>query len=404
MQTRKRKVSRKAKTRATTRLRIVKLNHRVKNMLNSSLVSSSSTDEIENQHGNMNNYWDNNKLEIIETQPGNENECTTVEIQESSSCRSNISDENSNGNSRRGSSDEYESNFSEYIDICEAVDTETLRALRDDNEERNAYIIHELKKWAMKGVSCKKIDALLRVLQIVFPILPKTYRSLLQTERSTNLMEMGNGTFWYKGILSSVISRLSDKYLFNRESVQFDINIDGLELYRSSRQTFWPILGCLVDEKEPFIIAVYHGEGKPPLEPFLRQFVNELYILMTNGIIFKNTTYRIEVRNFVLDAPARAFIKCIRGHTSKKACEKCHVIGVRYKNREVFLDHDACLRNDEEFRYKVDAGHHIPGITSPLEEIGIGMVSQFRLDEMHLLYIGVFQRWLEFVLGKRGPK
>ncbi|XP_071654098.1 uncharacterized protein [Temnothorax longispinosus] len=214
---------------------------------------------------------------------------------------------------------------------------------------------------------------------------------------------MGNGKFWYKGIGCSVVPRLSEKYLSNRESIQFDINIDGLESYPSSRDAFWPILGCLVDEKEPFIIAVYHGEGKPPLEPFLPQFVDELSNLMINGIMFQGTTYRVQVRNFVLDAPARAFIKCIKGHTSRKACEKCHITGVRYKNREVFLDHDACLRNDEEFRSKVDADHHIPDITSPLEEIGIGMVSQFRLDEMHLLYSRVFQRWLEFVLGKRGP-
>lgn len=97
------------------------------------------------------------------------------------------------------------------------------------------------------------------------------------------------------------------------------------------------------------------------------------------------------------------FIKCIREYTSRKACEKCHVTGIRYTNRKVFLDFDASLRNDEEFKSKVDAAHHIPEITSPLEEIGIGMVSQFRLDEMHLLYSGVFQRWLEFVLGKQGP-
>lgn len=59
-----------------------------------------------------------------------------------------------------------------------------------------------------------------------------------------------------------------------------------LELYSSSCEAFWPILDYFEDEKEPFIIAVYYGEGKPPLEPFLRQFVDELSNLMINGIIF----------------------------------------------------------------------------------------------------------------------
>lgn len=200
----------------------------------------------------------------------------------------------------------------------------------------------------------------------------------------------------------SVLPRLSEKYLSARDSIRFDINIDGLKLYFSSRQVFWPILGCLVNEKEPFIIAVYHGEDKPSLSPFfLRQFVNELSILMRNGIEFNGTEYHIEIRNFVLDAPARAFIKCIRGHNSKKVCEKCYVTGVRYKNREVFLDYDAVLRHDKEFRLRIDALHHIPAVTSPLEEIGIGMVFQFRLDEMHLLYSGVFQRRMKFILGKQ---
>lgn len=355
----------------------------------SSISSSSTDDNIESEHDEEFDYNINNIEEsIAETQKNSGSNITATVLDGSESNNS--------------SSSEYISHLSEFSDACEAVDVMKPRALHDNNAERNAYILQELKKWAVRGVSCKKIDALLRILQVVFSTLPRTYRSLLKTPRVTNLMDMGNGKFWYKGIYHSIVSRLSEKYLHGRENIQFDVNIDGLELYSSSRAAFWPILGCLVDENEPFIIAVYYGEGKPPLEPFLRQFVDELSTLMQNGILFNDTLFCVEVRNFVLDAPARAFVKCIRGHMSKKACEKCHVTGIRYKNRQVFLDHDATLRNDEEFKLKIDAAHHIPEITSPLEEIGIGMVSQFRLDEMHLLYSGVFQRWLEFILGKHG--
>lgn len=393
-QIRKRKISRKARTKAVKRFRIENLQQRIGSILNPLLLSSSNSDNIESELDEESDC-DRGYIEqssITETQESNGSDI----IRENSDC-------NSHGNSDPQNQSENESDFSEFNDVCEVdVDAEDLRDLRDDNEEKNAYILRELKKWALKGISCKKIDALLKMLHVIFPILPRTYRTLLKTPRTTNLIDMGNGKFWYKGIRSSIVPRLSEKYLSHRESIQFDINIDGLELYPSSRQVFWPILGCLMDEKEPFIIAVYHGEGKPPLEPFLRQFVDEFSILMANGIQFNESVYRVKIRNFILDAPARAFIKCIRGHMSRKACEKCHVTGVRYKNREVFLDHDAVLRNDEEFRLKIDAAHHIAEITSPLEEIGIGMVSQFRLDEMHLLYSGVFQRWLEFILGKQG--
>lgn len=42
------------------------------------------------------------------------------------------------------------------------------------------------------------------------------------------------------------------------------------------------------------------------------------------------------------------------------------------------------LRTDESFRNREQPQHH-EGI-SPLERLGTGLVSQFRLDAMHLLY------------------
>ncbi|XP_036144792.1 uncharacterized protein LOC118646308 [Monomorium pharaonis] len=391
MQARKRKISRRAETNAVKRLHVANLQQRIGSISNFSLLLNSSTDDnikskYDKEFGDRDNNIEENS--IVRTQESSDND---------------IDEDLDSNNFTDSNGSEYESDLSESSDACEAVNITYVRNLRDDHQERNAYVLCELKKWAMRGVSCKKIDELLTVFQVIFPILPKTYRTLLKTPRVTSLIDMGNGKFWYKGIYHSIIPRLSEKYLSNRESIEFDINIDGVELYSSSRKVFWPILGCLLDEKEPFIIAVFYGESKPPLEPFLRQFVDELSILMVNRIVFNNTTYHVKVQNFILDAPARAFIKCIRGHMSRKACKKCHVTGMRYKNREVYLDHNALLRNDEEFKLKIDIFHHIPGITSPLEEIGIGMVSQFRLDEMHLLYSGVFQRWLEFVLGKQGP-
>ncbi|KMQ83910.1 hypothetical protein RF55_18806 [Lasius niger] len=124
----------------------------------------------------------------------NVEESSIAETQESSG--SDITDEVSDGSSREDSSDpEYKSDSSEPSDVCEAIDVEDLRALRDDNEERNAYILRELKKWAMRGVSCKKIYALFKVLQMVFPTLPRSYRILLKTSRTINLMDMENGKF-----------------------------------------------------------------------------------------------------------------------------------------------------------------------------------------------------------------
>lgn len=61
---------------------------------------------------------------------------------------------------------------------------------------------------------------------------------------------------------------------------------------------------------------------------------------------------------------------------------------------------DQTLRTDESFRNREQPEHHEG--TSPLERLGTGLVSQFRLDAMHLLYIGVFKRLLHFWLFKVG--
>ncbi|XP_071641572.1 uncharacterized protein [Temnothorax longispinosus] len=58
---------------------------------------------------------------------------------------------------------------------------------------------------------------------------------------------------------------------------------------------------------------------------------------------------------------------------------------------------DADLRTDESFNTRQNPQHHTNNV-SPLETIGTGMVSQFRLDSMHLKDQGAFKRWLKFLL------
>ncbi|XP_036144414.1 uncharacterized protein LOC118646614 isoform X2 [Monomorium pharaonis] len=159
-----------------------------------------------------------------------------------------------------------------------------------------------------------------------------------------------------------------------------DVNIDGMKPFPQShsQKEFWPILGNFANQDAPFIIAVFYGDGKPNnLNLFLEEYVAEVSDLQENGFEFNGTIYPFRVRNYILDAPARAFIKCCIGHGGTFACEKCCVRG--------------CRENPE---------HHTGA--SPLERIGTGMVSQFRLDSMHLKDQGAFKRWLKFLLIVRG--
>ncbi|XP_011858802.1 PREDICTED: uncharacterized protein LOC105556332 isoform X1 [Vollenhovia emeryi] len=105
--------------------------------------------------------------------------------------------------------------------------------------------------------------------------------------------------------------------------------------------------------------------------------------------------------NFILDAPARSLVKCCIGHGGYGACEKCIVIGETVHSRRVYIELNEPLRTDESFKNKEQPLHHCG--QSPLEQINIGMVSQFRLDPFHLAWHGVFRRLLDVWLTWNGP-
>lgn len=100
--------------------------------------------------------------------------------------------------------------------------------------------------------------------------------------------------------------------------------MDGMKPFPQScsQKDFWPILGSFANQDEPFMIAVFYGDGKPnDLNAFLEDYVAEVAALQESGFEINGTVYPFRVRNYILDAPARAFIKCCVGHGGTFACE-----------------------------------------------------------------------------------
>lgn len=83
--------------------------------------------------------------------------------------------------------------------------------------------------------------------------------------------------------------------------------------------------------------------------------------------------------------------KCVLSHNGHTGCEPCTQQGV-YLQAMTFPDLNAPLRTDNDFRTAVE-NYHQKSI-SPLTVLNIGMVSQFVLDPMHLLYLGVTRKFL----------
>lgn len=170
----------------------------------------------------------------------------------------------------------------------------------------------------------------------------------------------------------------------------------------NSNKQFWPILGLVEEDKtkQPFVIALYLGSKKTEnVNLFLESFVNEYGKLKLEGVDVIGKCVDIKISNFVCDASARAFVKNIKAHNAYHGCEKCTQEGTWAENRMTFPEVDSPLRTDMSFINKDDEFHHKG--TSVLTRVGIGMVSQFPLDVMHLVFLGVVRKLIGFWM--RGP-
>lgn len=265
------------------------------------------------------------------------------------------------------------------------------------NENINVYLQNNLKMWAVENnISRTSFQQLLKILNEVHPNLPIDPRSIFGKSNNISIETMGDGQYYNFNLKNMLQEQLKMKSSSPIISLKF--NVDGLPLFKSSRIQLWPIL-CLIEEFNftPIVCAVYCGKEKPDLKLFLKDFVPELKDLMENGIIINDTKYTIFVRSFICDAPARAFLKGIKGHGGYYGCEKCVQKGQWKKRRVIFPDHSSNLRTDKSFAERKQKKHHKE--ISPLIDIGINMITMFPLDPMHLVFLGVMRKLLHIWTG-----
>ena len=116
--------------------------------------------------------------------------------------------------------------------------------------------------------------------------------------------------------------------LSNLSHINLIVNVNGVPLFKSSPQQFWPILVSVENLVDVFIVPIFYGNFKPnPLDDFLADFINEVKVLKNDGLVVtSNKTITVSVKCFVCDAPARAFLKCVVNHTSYSSCERCEIV------------------------------------------------------------------------------
>lgn len=202
------------------------------------------------------------------------------------------------------------------------------------------------------------------------------------------MKEVAGGKYVYLGIAPS-LQRYIDNIDEKPKVLSLNFNIDGIPLFHSNGTQLWPILAS-VNRSPPFAVAHWVGASKPSnVTVYLHDLIRELDHMQANDFVHNEQVYKINVKAFICDAPARSFLKCIIGHTGYYACERCEVEGVHFGSVRM-QETDAELHTNERFAAQ-DYDDHQRG-ESPLASIHIPMVTSFVLDYMHLVCLGVMRR------------
>ncbi|KAK9687066.1 hypothetical protein QE152_g36739 [Popillia japonica] len=117
------------------------------------------------------------------------------------------------------------------------------------------------------------------------------------------------------------------------------------------------------------------------------RIINEVNFLKCKGFKYNGAIYAVHLEAIVCDAPARAFIKSIKGQRdTRDGCERCFIKGSLLNHRMVFTfeTDENELRTDTNFRERLQPEHHLD--ESPLTKLhDFGLISNMPLDYMHMI-------------------
>ena len=273
--------------------------------------------------------------------------------------------------------------------------------------QRSLSLRDQIARWAVCfSIPAVAVSVLLKIL-VLYGIgddLPRDCRTLLKTARVVQTKVVSGGEYFHFGLsegICNLLSGLKQSAFDSLDDVlKIIVSTDGLPVFKSSNTHVWPISSCLFVENKcsrPFVVGLFYGIDKAmKVNDFLSDFVRDFRDCVETGFICRKRTFKVALHCIVADAPARAFLKNVIGHSGKRGCERCRVHNDK-KHGTAYNDENAVLRTDESLINGKEEGH-VKG-PSPLSSVGVKLISHFVLDYMHLVLLGVTRKlmfmWLE---------
>lgn len=143
---------------------------------------------------------------------------------------------------------------SEVLNLINPVNSTRIRRNADVSTENSSTqnSQEELRNWSLKyNIAKRAVNELLKILKNSgLKWLPNDSRTLCKTPRSTNVIQLAGGKYWYNGIknnLQRIFSNLEKSTI-----IQLNFNVDGVPLFKSSNTQFWPILANIHSSDEMY--------------------------------------------------------------------------------------------------------------------------------------------------------
>lgn len=231
--------------------------------------------------------------------------------------------------------------------------------------------------------------------------IPTDYRTLLRTPVKPVPKNITLGNYVHLGVRQALMQLMSEAGTVLSTNIFLQFFVDGLLISRSTKEEAWIIMMNVRKASQrrliPKVIGVHYDEKKPSnFNEFLWPFVTELLELLESGFVSNGTVLKLNILNFVLDAPSRTSCKCVKHINGYYGCGYCLAEGDSIDHRMAFLDLEAPLRNDYDYRSrKYDDDYHKR--ESVLELLPIDMVDAFPPDYLHCVLLGVVNWILKYI-------
>ena len=127
---------------------------------------------------------------------------------------------------------------------------------------------------------------------------------------------------------------------------------DGVQLFKSSRQSFWPILlavtslppGIRMNAENIILAGIWQGPVKPPMELILSPVLDKIDFIKTEGIPVSTPvglrTVRACLLLAVFDLPAKAMATNMTQYNGYYSCTYCLDEGEHVSRRQLFYPED----------------------------------------------------------------